>query len=137
MAPKANHLICIAFIACIFCLTSCSPQETPAPAASVPTHVLTQDKAGALTLAEQGDLLEVRLVEQPSTSGTWRLLQQTGSGRAESLGPAMLVHDKTGTKRIFRFRAAQIGTLVLAFVFQEPNKTPQPEVGVAFSITIK
>lgn len=110
--------------------------NTPA-AAPVPTHVLTQDKAGALTLAEQGDVIEVRLEEPPSVSGAWQLLHQTGSGHLEPLGAATLVRDKHGIKRVFRFRAVRIGTLELAFIFQEPNKTPRPETVVAFNLTIK
>jgi len=104
-------------------------------AAPVPTHVLTQDKAGSLTLAEQGDLIEVRL--QEPAPGTWRLLRQTGGGQVAALGSATLVRDKTGTKRVFRFRAVRIGTLELAFVFQAPNKTPRTEAVVAFNFTIK
>ncbi len=152
MAPRRNHLVCAALIACIPYLASCSPQETPAnnrniqvrdsvpvpiSAAPVPTHVLTKDSAGSLTLAEQGDFIEVRLEQLTSATGTWRLLRQTGSGRVEPLGQATLARDKSGTKRVFRFRAVRIGTLELAFVLQEPNKTPRPEEVVAFNFSIK
>jgi hypothetical protein len=130
-----RHFMCAVLIGCIPCLASCSPVAEPA--APVPTHVLTQAKAGSLTLAEQGDFIEVRLEESKSASGTWRLLRQSGSAHVESLGPATLMRDKTGTKRVFRFRAVRIGTLELAFVFQAPNKTPRTETVVAFNFTIK
>lgn len=131
MAPQISRLACAALIACMPCWASCAPRETPA--AAVPTHVLKEDQAGSLTLAEQGDFIEVRLLEPTSAGGTWRVLRQSGSGYAAPLGPATLLRDK----RVFRFRAQRIGTLELAFVLQAPNKTPRPGAVVAFKFAIK
>ena len=147
-----RSLICAALIAAMPCLASCSPQETPArnkntlvgdstsmsvPAVPVPTHVLTKERAHSRTLAEQGDVIEVRLAEPVSSTGTWQWLRQMGSGHVEVIGPVTLLRDQRGTQRVFRFRAMRIGTLALVFVFQAPNKTPRSEEVVAFNFTIQ
>ena len=109
----------------------------PLPAAPIPSHVLSREQAGSLTLAEQGDLIEVRLAEQAPATGTWRLLHQLGSGRVEALGQPALTADKSGAKRVFRFRAVEVGSLELVFAYEPPNTTPRPAQVVAFRLVIQ
>lgn len=104
-------MIIVALILCV----QCAPRSASPPAAPVPTHVLTLDKAGSITTAQQGDFIEVRLNEERSGPGRWKLSHQSGDGRIETYGPESLVSDGTVTMRVFRFKASGIGRVELSF----------------------
>ena len=141
-----------ALVLCAAGLVGCSPHATPAqdtvvpderisptaaPAAPVPTHRLTVDKAGSVTSAEQGDFIEIRLDENVPADGMWRLSRQSGDARMEPQGEPALARDKTGIHRVFRFRALGIGKLALAFGFHAPPQAPEPRQVVTFTFVIK
>jgi hypothetical protein len=99
--------------------------------------MLTIEKAGSLTAAEQGDFIEIRLDEQAPADGRWRLSNQSGDARIEAQGETALVNGKTGIKRVFRFRALGIGKLELAFGFHVPPQAPEPRQVATFMFAIK
>ena len=145
----------LAFAALVLCaarMAGCSPHATPgqdtvvpaegifpaaAPAAPVPTHRLTIDKAGSVTAVEQGDFIEIRLDEKEPADGIWRRSRQSGDARIESRGEPVLARDKTGIHRVFRFRALGIGRLELAFTFHAPPEAREPRQVVTFRFVVK
>ena len=147
--------ISTAIAVCACWLVACSPRATPAqnlrvqagatlaaatPAARVPVHVLTKEQAGSLTVAEQGDFIEIRLDEQTSAGGRWWLERQTGDARIEVQGPAVLVEGTTGSKRVFRvfhLRALGVGALELVFVLRTPAQASRPQQAVTFRLVVR
>jgi hypothetical protein len=139
-------------VACLLCgvsFTGCSAEEASSPksgradaqgaalaAAPVPTHVLTADIDNAIVATEQGDLIEVRLADLGADQGAWRLERQSGDARIEAQGTS-LVQDRTGLKRVFRFRALGVGSAELVFSRHAPAVAPTPPEVVTFRISVR
>jgi hypothetical protein len=139
-------------VACLLCgvsFTGCSAEEASSSksgrgdakvaalaAAPVPTHVLTADIANAVVATEQGDSIEVRLADLGADQGAWRLERQSGDARIEAQGTS-LIQDRTGLKRVFRFRALGVGSAELVFSRHAPAQPPTPPEVVTFRISVR
>lgn len=141
-----------ALLACAALIAGCSPDPPPAqdsgtpnrtgvptkrPAAQVPTHVLTEDMASRLITGEQGDYIEVKLDEKGPTEGSWLLASHSGEARLVPQGETTLVHDQTGMKRVFRFRAGSIGEAELVFAFHVRSDATNLQRTVTFKFQIR
>jgi hypothetical protein len=145
--PRPSRLWLVACLLCGVSFTGCSAEESSSSksgradakgaalaAAPVPTHVLTADIANAIVATEQGDLIEVRLADLGSDQGAWRFERQSGDARIEAQGTA-LIQDRTGLKRVFRFRALGVGSAEL--VFSRHAQAPTPPEVVTFRISVR
>jgi len=90
-----------------------------------------------MIIAEQGDVIEVRLAQGGLMDGTWSLSGHSGDARIEAQGDAVLRHDQTGIIAVFRFRALGIGTGKLVFSFHARGEAPKPQQVVTFNVTIR
>jgi hypothetical protein len=147
---RPNRLWLVACLLCGVSFTGCSAEEASSPksgradakavavaAAPVPTHVLTADIANAIVATEQGDLIEVRLADLGSDQGAWRLERQSGDARIEAQGTS-LIQDRTGLKRVFRFRALGVGSAELVFSrHPPPAQAPTPPEVLTFRISVR
>jgi len=106
-------------------------------AAPVPVHVVTEDKAGAVAVVEQGDFIEIHLQEQSQIPGRWLLSNQTAQSRIKQDGQATLVYDNTGTKRVFRFQALRAGQTEVNFAFHPPPGAPKTHRVLTFKFDIR
>jgi hypothetical protein len=152
MVDRLKRLMSAAWLLWAALMVGCSRAETPTGAsnsqagdtnpakvnaARVATHVLTKDIAGSLVTAEQGDFIEIRLDERTPADGNWRLSRQSGDARIEAQGTASLIQDRTGMKRVFRFRALGVGTAELVFLFYAPAKASEQQTTVTFNFSIR
>ena len=126
-----------------FCLViACAPASNDQagadsrtrPAMAVPTHVLTEDRAGRVVEAEAGDRIEVHLPE-PNAPLKWE--QQSEPG-LELAGPrAGEVQDsKKGHVRVFRYLARRVGQSSLSFALKDPGSGRPPNRTVVFTFNV-
>jgi len=146
---RPNRLWLVVSLLCGVSFTGCSAEESSSPKsgradakgaaladAPVPTHVLTADIANAIVATEQGDSIEVRLADLGTDQGAWRLERQSGDARIEAQGTS-LIQDRTGVKRMFRFRALGVGSAELVFSRHASAQAPPPPEVVTFRISVR
>ena len=106
------------------------------PAIPIPVHVLTEQNAGVVTIVEQGDFIEVRLDEVSRERASWVVSALQEKGRIEQQGESTVIRDKTGLKRVFRFRAAGAGQAEVTFFFHPPPGAQMHEA-LTFKLNIR
>ena len=103
-------------------------------AIAVPTHVLTEDRAGMAMEAEAGDRIEVHLPE-PSPPFKWE--QQIGYG-LKLAGPRAgeVRESKKRPVRVFRYLARKVGKTSLTFRLTSPKSVRPADRTVVFTVNV-
>ena len=108
-----------------------------APAASVPTRVITRAQAGIVTIVEAGDLIEIRLPEPAAEGSVWRLIERRGEPALTVLNEPTISRDEHGEMiRLFRYRVVSAGRTELVFTRESVSPAATHE-RLGFTIEVR
>lgn len=126
----------------VFLVVACRPESVGpavdprnATAIAVPTHVLTEDRAGTVVEAEAGDWIEVHLPD-PDAPMEWE--PQSARG-LEIEGPSTgeVRDSEQGPLRVFRYLTREVGHFGLSFELTSSESDGPPARTLEFTVAVR